>query len=156
MENFNETITPIETNVKLIKKEVEKSIIVDISFGIGLVGWIMSDSRVSHIVAAKHKKLKDKADKKRIFDSLFQFLNASISWWSNNQSVVTLSSCEAKYSCFTSILSNSILGQKSNCTRKKQAIETKFHFLRDQVCKGRLELVYCCIELQVTNFLLNP
>ncbi|RDX61729.1 hypothetical protein CR513_60016, partial [Mucuna pruriens] len=83
MDNCNEIVTPIETNVKLIKK-VEKSIVF-ISYWCG-----------------------DKVDRKGTFDSLFQFLNAPISWWSNKQSVVALSSCVAEYSCFTSILLNSI------------------------------------------------
>jgi len=34
-------------------------------------------------------------------------------------------------------------------------IETKFHFLRDQVSKGKLELVYCCTEDQVIEFSLS-
>ncbi|RDX81790.1 hypothetical protein CR513_37491, partial [Mucuna pruriens] len=84
MDNCNEIVTPIETNVKLIKK-VEKSI-VSISYWCG-----------------------DKVDRKGTFGFLFQFFNPPISWWSNKQSVVTLSSCEAKYSCFTSILLNSIV-----------------------------------------------
>ena len=34
---------------------------------------------------------------------------------------------------------------------KSKHIETKFHFLRDQVSKGKLELVYCNTEDQVVD-----
>ncbi|RDX96389.1 hypothetical protein CR513_20960, partial [Mucuna pruriens] len=43
-------------------------------------------------------------------------------------------------------------GHESNCTWKKQSYRNKkFHFLRDQVSKEKLKLVYCSIELHVAN-----
>lgn len=36
---------------------------------------------------------------------------------------------------------------------KSKYIETKFHFLRDQVIKGKLEVVYCPREKQMVDVL---
>ena len=36
---------------------------------------------------------------------------------------------------------------------KSKHIETKFHFLRDQVCRGRIGLHHCPIEVQVADIL---
>lgn len=39
---------------------------------------------------------------------------------------------------------------------RSKHIETRFHFLRDQVNKGRLEIEYCCIEDQCADKLTKP
>ncbi|RDX77389.1 Copia protein, partial [Mucuna pruriens] len=39
---------------------------------------------------------------------------------------------------------------------KSKHIETKYHFLRDQVSKGRLELVYCSTNDQVADIFTKP
>jgi len=43
------------------------------------------------------------------------------------------------------------LSKNHVCHGRSKHIETKFHFLRDQVCQGRLELVYCPTEDQVVD-----
>lgn len=43
------------------------------------------------------------------------------------------------------------LAKNSVSHGRSKYIETMFHFLRDQVSKGRLELVYCCTKLQVDD-----
>jgi len=39
---------------------------------------------------------------------------------------------------------------------KSKHIETKYHFLRDQVSKGRLELVYCSTNDHVADVFTKP
>jgi len=39
---------------------------------------------------------------------------------------------------------------------KSMHIKTKYHFLRDQVSKGRLELVYCSTNDQVVDVFTKP
>jgi hypothetical protein len=39
---------------------------------------------------------------------------------------------------------------------RSKHIETKFHFLRDQVSKGRIKLVYCKTEDQIADVLTKP
>ena len=43
------------------------------------------------------------------------------------------------------------LSKNPVCHGRSKHIETKFHFLRDQVSQGRLELVYCPTEDQVVD-----
>jgi hypothetical protein len=39
---------------------------------------------------------------------------------------------------------------------RSKHIETKFHFLRDQVTKGKIKLVYCKTEAQVADVFTKP
>ncbi|KAK2451944.1 hypothetical protein QL285_010951 [Trifolium repens] len=39
---------------------------------------------------------------------------------------------------------------------RSKHIETKFHFLRDQVAKGKIKLVYCKTEAQVADAFTKP
>jgi len=43
------------------------------------------------------------------------------------------------------------LSKNPVCHGRSKHIETKFHFLRDQICQGILELVYCPTEDQVAD-----
>nr|KYP63658.1 Copia protein [Cajanus cajan] len=122
----------------------------------------------------------DKVDKKNTSSYLFPFL----SWCSKKKSVVALSSCEAEYiassqaTCqilwleslleelkieykkpiqlFVNKKSPISLAKNPIAHGRNKHIETKFHFLRDQVSKEKLKLVYCCTELQVANVFTKP
>jgi hypothetical protein len=39
---------------------------------------------------------------------------------------------------------------------RSKHIETKFHFLRDQVSKGKLKLTHCRTEVQIVDILTKP
>lgn len=39
---------------------------------------------------------------------------------------------------------------------RSKHIETRFHFLRDQVNKGRLEVIYCPTDLQKADIFTKP
>jgi hypothetical protein len=39
---------------------------------------------------------------------------------------------------------------------RSKHIETKFHFLRDQVAKGKIKLVYCSTDAQIADALTKP
>ncbi|WVY99219.1 hypothetical protein V8G54_031370 [Vigna mungo] len=113
----------------------------------------------------------DQDDRKSTFGYVFKLLGASISWCSKKQSVVALSSCEAEYisaaeaACQgawieTVLQELKIQYNKPICLMvdnksainlsknpishgRSKHIETKYHYLRDRVCKEQLELVYC-------------
>ena len=115
---------------------------------------------------------------------VFTLFNCPISWCSKKQTVVALSTCEAEYisACYAAcqgIWLQSLLHEmkieiddevelmvdnKSAINLAKNPIahgrskhiETKFHFLRDQVSKGRIKLTYCKTENQVADVLTKP
>jgi hypothetical protein len=39
---------------------------------------------------------------------------------------------------------------------RSKHIETKFHFLRDQISKGKVKLVYCSTDVQIADALTKP
>ncbi|WVZ09086.1 hypothetical protein V8G54_022432 [Vigna mungo] len=150
----------------------------DISFGVGLISRFMNDPRQSHMAAAKHilRYLKDQVDRKSTYGYLFKLMGAPVSRCSRKQSVVALSSCEAEYISATETACQctwieAILQElkivKCRPTRLKidnksaidlaknpishgrsKHIETKYHYLREQVSKGKLELSYCKTDEQ--------
>ncbi|XP_057443809.1 uncharacterized mitochondrial protein AtMg00810-like [Lotus japonicus] len=123
----------------------------------------------------------DKLDRRSTTGYLFMFQGAPISWVSKKQPVVALSSCEAEYiagcyaACQAAWLSALLteLGvqlEGSVCLRidnkstinlaknpvahgRSKHIETRFHFIREQVEKGRLKLVHCGTLDQVADLL---
>jgi len=111
----------------------------------------------------------DKDDKKSTGAYVFMIGNATFSWSSKKESVVALSSCEAEYiadsmaayqaQCINMLLIEKQLmeDEKMELRDSKSAIdlekhpiahgrskhnETRFHFLRDQVNKGKLEVMH--------------
>ncbi|RDX85687.1 Copia protein, partial [Mucuna pruriens] len=115
----------------------------------------------------------DKSDRKSTSGYVFVMSRAPISWCSKKQSVVALSSCKAEYiaalmgACQALWLENLMTEMKIRREEptkmlidnklaislakhpvahgRSKHIETRFHFLRDQVSKGKLELKYCNI-----------
>ncbi|KAK2372557.1 putative mitochondrial protein [Trifolium repens] len=123
----------------------------------------------------------DKIERKSTSGYLFKFQGAPVSRCSKKQSVIALSSCEAEYvagslaSCQANWLQSLLsemgiieditvvlnLDNKSaiNLAKnpishgKSKHIETRFHFLRDQVSKGKLKLEFCSSEDQQADIL---
>lgn len=123
----------------------------------------------------------DQDERKSTTGYVFKLLNAPISWCSKKQPMVALSSCEAEYiaaayaACqalwFDSLLAEMkvevqrplqlLVDNKSaiNLTKnpvshgRSKHIETRFHFIRDQVNKGNIEVVFCRIEEQAADVL---
>ncbi|GAU33536.1 hypothetical protein TSUD_143290 [Trifolium subterraneum] len=123
----------------------------------------------------------DKVDRRSTSGYVFKFQNAPISWCSKKQSVIALSSCEAEYvagslaACQANWLQSLLSEMKiiDNITvmlkidnkssinlaknpvshGKSKHIETRFHFLRDQVNKGKLSLEYCSTNDQQADIL---
>jgi hypothetical protein len=123
----------------------------------------------------------DKIERKSTSGYLFKFQGAPVSWCSKKQPVIALSSCEAEYvagslaSCQANWLQSLLsemgiieditvvlnLDNKSaiNLAKnpishgKSKHIETRFHFLRDQVSKGKLKLEFCSSEDQQADIM---
>lgn len=126
----------------------------------------------------------DKTDRKSTSGYFFMLGKAPISWSSKKQTVVALSSCEAEYiaaaqgACQAVWLEalleeiqmksegpiSLMVDNKSAISLAKNPvahgcskhIETKFHFLRDQVSKGKIELHHCRTEDQLADPLSKP
>lgn len=126
----------------------------------------------------------DKSDRKSTTGYVFFYGDAPISWSSKKEQVVALSSCEAEYiaaamaACQAQWLDN-IFGElkmkekgaitlmvdnKSAINLAKHPvahgrskhIETRFHFLREQVTKGKLSVKYCPTTVQVADIFTKP
>lgn len=123
----------------------------------------------------------DKSDRKSTTGYIFKFGEAPVSWCSKKQQVVALSSCEAEYiaacmgSCqalwlqtlledlkiigsgpVTLIVDNKSainLAKNPVAHGRSKHIETRFHFLRDQVSKNKLRLQFCRTDEQVADVL---
>ncbi|XP_058776407.1 secreted RxLR effector protein 161-like [Vicia villosa] len=126
----------------------------------------------------------DKDDRKSTAAYVFMIGNADFSWSSKKESVVALSSCEAEYIAASmaacqaqwinmllmelKLIKNErmelIIDSKSAIDLAKHPvahgrskhIETKFHFLRDQVNNGKLEVEHCRTEEQIADLLTKP
>ncbi|XP_050885293.1 secreted RxLR effector protein 161-like [Lathyrus oleraceus] len=125
----------------------------------------------------------DRVDRRSTSGYLFKFMGSLISWCSKKQSVVTLSTCEAKYiagdvtACqvvwLLSLLQDlnikvnkplklmidnkSALNLAKNLViyERSKHIETKYHFLRNQIQNGVLEVVHCSTQKQLADVLIN-
>jgi hypothetical protein len=126
----------------------------------------------------------DKVERKSTMGYVFTLFNCPISWSSKKQTVVALSTCEAEYisacnaACqgiwLQSLLQEMkidvdhevelMIDNKSAINLAKNPIahgrskhiETKFHFLRDQVTKGKIKLSYCNTNDQMADVLTKP
>jgi len=126
----------------------------------------------------------DKDDRKNIAGYVFKFGTTPISWCLKKQSVIALSTCEEKYiaiamgtcqalwlealmeelnlrdcSPMRLLIDNKSaidLAKHPVAHGKSKHIETKFHFLCDQVSKEKLELEFCRSEDQVVDILTKP
>ena len=121
----------------------------------------------------------DRKDRKCTSGYLFKFLNAPISWCAKTQPVVALSTCESDYiagcmaACQAVWLEDILKEMEIEVSRpialfidnksaislarnpvlrgRSKHIEAKFHFLREQVNKGALQIVDCSTELQLAD-----
>ncbi|XP_047174799.1 uncharacterized mitochondrial protein AtMg00810-like [Vigna umbellata] len=123
----------------------------------------------------------DKSDRKSTAGYVFFLNGAPISWSSIKEPVVALSSCETEYiaaceaTCQAAWLSSLMSELKIEVEGKvrllvdnksaieltkhpashgrRKHIETRFHYIREQVSKGKLEVVYCRSEDQIEDLL---
>ncbi|PNY18017.1 copia-type polyprotein [Trifolium pratense] len=121
----------------------------------------------------------DKIDRRSTTGYFFKFMNASISWCSRKQPVVALSSCEAEYiagsyaACQALWIESVLKELKVDVERpiklqidnksainlaknpvlhgRSKHIETRFHFLREQVNQGSLEVIHCATGSQIAD-----
>ncbi|XP_019435314.1 PREDICTED: uncharacterized protein LOC109341799 [Lupinus angustifolius] len=118
----------------------------------------------------------DKEDRRSTSGYVFTIFGAPVSWNSRKQDVVALSTCEAEYIAACNAIcqglwlihlmtelrygefedfelrvdNQSTINLAKNLVRhgRSKHIETRFHFLRDQVGKGRVKMVHCSIDLK--------
>ena len=123
----------------------------------------------------------DLIDRKSTMGQVFLLSGSPISWNSKKQSMVALSTCEAKYiaACSTacqalwlSSLINELkvssdeavelivdnksaidLAKNPVAHGRSKHIDTKFHFLRDQVSKGRIKLRHYRSKVQLADIM---
>ncbi|CAJ2645977.1 unnamed protein product [Trifolium pratense] len=121
----------------------------------------------------------DITDRRSTSGYVFKFNNAAISWCTKKQAVTALSSCEAEYIAGTfaacqAIWLNSVMieikcepvkplilriDNKSAISLAKNPIShgrskhiaTRFHFIREQVTNGMIEVQYCPTEVQLAD-----
>ncbi|CAL0310634.1 unnamed protein product [Lupinus luteus] len=123
----------------------------------------------------------DILDRKITMGYIFMVAGAPISWCSTKQKVVALSTCEAEYigaclvACQPSWLSSVLmdLGMKErnevermldsksaiDLTRnhvshgRSKHIETRYHYIRQQVAEGRIKLTHCRTNEQLADIM---
>ncbi|KOM56838.1 hypothetical protein LR48_Vigan10g273000 [Vigna angularis] len=123
----------------------------------------------------------DKEDRKSTAGYIFFMGGTPISWSSRKEPVVALSSCEAEYiaaceaTCQATWLGFLLEGLKIELTGRvrllvdnksaidlakhpashgrSKHIETRFHYIREQVSSGRLDVVHCRSEDQLADIL---
>ncbi|XP_027340865.1 uncharacterized protein LOC113854179 [Abrus precatorius] len=121
----------------------------------------------------------DKGDRKSTAGYIFFIEGAPISWSSKKEPVVALSSSEAEYiaaaeaacqAAWLEKLMNELkiklkskttlmvdnksaidLAKNPICHGKSKHIKTRFHFLRDQVNQGKLNVDFCKLEFQLAD-----
>jgi len=121
----------------------------------------------------------DLTDRRSTSGYVFKFNDAVISWCTKKQPVTALSSCEAEYIAGTFATCQALwldsvmkelkcevmkpltlkIDNKSTISLAKNPIshgrskhiETKFHFIREQVTNGMIELHYCPTKLQLAD-----
>jgi hypothetical protein len=121
----------------------------------------------------------DMTDRKSTSGYVFKFNNVAISWCTKKQVVTALSSCEAEYIAGTFAACQALwlhsvmkeleceaskplllrIDNKSAISLAKNPIshgrskhiETKYHFIREQVSNEMIEIQYCPTELQLAD-----
>ncbi|KAK2439455.1 putative mitochondrial protein [Trifolium repens] len=121
----------------------------------------------------------DITDRKSTSGYVFKFNNVAISWCTKKQAVTALSSCEAEYiagtfaACQALWLDSVMKELKCEASKplllridnksaislaknpishgRSKHIETKYHFIREQVSNGVIEVQYCPTELQLAD-----
>ena len=120
-------------------------------------------------------------DRRSTTGFVFMWNKSPISWCSKKQSVVALSSCESEYiagavtACqaiwLVSLMKELKIAEKGLVTLlidnksainlaknpvlhgRSKHIDTKFHFLHEQVEKGSIEVNHCSTQLQIADIL---
>ncbi|MCH80525.1 copia-type polyprotein [Trifolium medium] len=148
----------------------------DICYAVGVVSRFMSMPRKSHLIVAKRIL---RVDRRSTSGYMCLLNGALICWSSKKQPVTALSSCEAEYIASTYAACQMIwletLMDELKCNLKKplqllidnksainlarnpvshgrsKHIETRFHFIREQVVNGKIEVVHCPTQDQLVD-----
>ncbi|KAB2077313.1 hypothetical protein ES319_A06G092600v1 [Gossypium barbadense] len=158
--------------LRYIKGTMDQGLFYTYSQSLKLVGYLDSDYGG------------DLDDRKSTFGYLFHIGSAAFSWSSKKQQTIALSTCEAEYMAIATctcqaIWLKNILGELSiiqegpitiyvdnkstisiaknlvSHSRNKH-IDTKYHFIREQVKNKNVELVYCRTEDQLADIFTKP
>ncbi|XP_021607770.2 secreted RxLR effector protein 161 [Manihot esculenta] len=151
----------------------------DLTYSVGIVSRYMETPTVSHMNAVKqilryvkgtvgmgieYKKNQnsvelvgysdsdlagDTEDRKSTTGILFFLGESPITWVSQKQRVVALSSCEAEYIAATGA-KNPVYHERS------KHINIRFHFIRECVQNGSVQLEYTKTEVQLADVLTKP
>ncbi|KAE8733627.1 hypothetical protein F3Y22_tig00001120pilonHSYRG00301 [Hibiscus syriacus] len=193
MKDCNPSQIPMEPRLKLSKESTSppvdttlyRSIVgslryllhtrPDLAFSVGMVSRYMEKPTTEHMAAVKHILRKNTS-------GLIFFLGSyPISWCSQKQKVVALSSCEAEYiaacaaSCqgvwlgrlLADLLKTEVkkvilkidnqsaitLSKNSVHHERSKHIDTRFHYIRDCVESGMIEIQHVCTEDQCADIM---
>ncbi|GKA14734.1 hypothetical protein Tco_0694380 [Tanacetum coccineum] len=95
----------------------------------------------------------DKVDKKSTLGYVFLMSSGAVSWCSTKQTLVTLSTTKAEFIAAASTIR---LSKNPLMHGRSKHIDVRFHFLRELVNDGVVELVHCSTQGQVAAILRNP
>ncbi|WVY89239.1 hypothetical protein V8G54_034753 [Vigna mungo] len=98
----------------------------------------------------------DEDDRKSTSGSIFFIHGAPVSWSSKKHNVIALSSYESEYvvGCLVLNMDNTSainLAKNPISHGRSKHIDIKYHFLRDMVNKGKIDLKHCRTELQLAD-----
>ncbi|GKV49004.1 hypothetical protein SLEP1_g55778 [Rubroshorea leprosula] len=163
MQNCNCVRTPVEVGTRLLKngegapvdltyfKQIVGSLRYltctrpDISYGVGLISKFMENPQQSHMQVAKRIMRVCYCNIKCMSSNLVAQFNEP-----------DLYSNERTNEVFVDNVSAIDLAKNPITHGRSKHIDVRFHFLRDQVGKKAIELVYCKSENQVADILTKP
>ncbi|RDX67657.1 Copia protein, partial [Mucuna pruriens] len=185
MKQSNPVDTLVEVHAKanlLAAKRILRCVQGTIDFGILLLNG-EADTEPDLVGYFDSNWYGDKSDRKSTTGYIFLYRGAPIYWSSTKEPVVALSSCEAKYIVTSETLCQVAwldalmkdlqvedLGKIKLLVDKKSSIdlarhlaaygrskhiETRFHFLREQVSTKKLRIEHCRTEIQFVDILTN-
>ncbi|GKA10688.1 putative RNA-directed DNA polymerase [Tanacetum coccineum] len=131
------------TKLRYIKGTLEYGVMYQARMG-GLIGYTDSDYA------------RDTDDRRSTSGYVFMLSNGAVSWLSKKQPIVTLSTTEAEFVAAAGCSSQAIWLIESSRDVGSKHIDVRFHFLRELVQSGVINLRYCDTKQQFADVMTKP